>query len=69
MDNAKKYGVEQSIEGIVKPIEVFKIEEKQYDLIMAISALEHIDSDLSFCRKLDEICRGIRKNGMPDGRL
>lgn len=63
-ENAKEYGVSQGIHGIVKPIEEFSILEKHYDWILAISALEHIDSKASFVKKLSEIRDGIRENGI-----
>lgn len=63
-DNAREHGVESVVKGIVSPIEGYKIEEDSYDLIMAISALEHIDSEESFINKLQEIEKGIRKNGV-----
>lgn len=63
-ENAREHDVESVIKGIVSPIEKFDIKENAYDLIMAISALEHIDSEESFINKLQEIRRGIRKNGI-----
>jgi len=63
-DNAKEYGVEKSVRGIVAPIEEFSIKENTYDLILAVSALEHIDSRESFGYKLREIRDGIRKGGI-----
>jgi len=64
ISNAKQYGVLSSINGIVKPIEEYIIKEDHYDLIIAVSALEHIDSKKSFIKKLIEIELGIRKNGI-----
>ena len=63
-DNAEGLDVAPSINGIVLPIEDFRIKENQYDLIIAVSALEHIDSEQSFVNKLAEISGGIRKNGI-----
>lgn len=63
-DNAKSYGVDKIIHGIVSPIEEFNIVENKYDFIMSISALEHIDSMESFYQKLIEIRNGIRENGI-----
>lgn len=62
--NAQKYNVVSSINGILSPIEDFVITKDKYDLIMAISALEHIDSEGSFINKLCEMREGIRKNGI-----
>lgn len=47
-----------------KPIEEFTIIENKYDFIMAISALEHINSRKTFEQKLFEIKNGIRQNGI-----
>ena len=63
-DNARTHDVDNSIYGIVKPIDCFPIEEESYDLILAISALEHIDSQNSFVQKLFEIRNGLHRNGI-----
>ena len=63
-ENAKVYGVDTQIHGIVQAIEEYKIEREKYDFIMAISALEHINSEEAFKRKLIEIRNGIRQNGI-----
>ena len=62
--NAEKFGVEGSICGFVRAIEDYPIKENHYDLIMAVSALEHIDSEVSFINKLYEIERGTRRGGI-----
>ncbi len=62
--NAEKYNVASSIKGIVAPIEEYSIPENSYDLIMAISALEHTNSEEAFIAKLREIQAGIRENGI-----
>ena len=62
--NAEKYGVSASIQGTVCPIEKYSVRENHYDLVLAISALEHIDSRESFSGKLQEINAGIRKGGI-----
>lgn len=48
----------------VKTIEEYDISDDTYDFIMAVSALEHIDTQESFIKKLREIEKGVRKNGM-----
>ena len=63
-DNAKKYAVERSINGIVSPIDDFRIKPGYYDLIIAVSALEHMDSEESFNRKLFEIRDGLNPGGV-----
>lgn len=37
---------------------------RNYDLVMAVSSLEHVDSKETFVNKLREIEHGIRKNGI-----
>ncbi len=63
-DNAKELGVASSINGIVETIENYHIKENKYDLIIAVSALEHIDSEQSFLTKLYEIKNGVCSNGI-----
>lgn len=62
--NACRYHVSDQIKGIVSPLEAYPIAPNTYDLILAVSALEHIDSVDSFRAKLREAERGIRKNGI-----
>lgn len=64
IQNAKEHNVALNINGINKSIEEFKIDAQSYDFIMAISALEHIDTEDSFLIKLNEIKNGLRKNGI-----
>jgi len=64
MENAAEYGVEHSIYGEVKTIEEYEITPDTYDLIMAVSALEHVDNEASFARKLGQIREGIASNGI-----
>lgn len=63
-ENAKFHSVENYINGIISPIEDFYIEQNAYDLIIAVSALEHIDSKNSFIDKLIEIDSGLKKYGI-----
>lgn len=63
-ENATEHRVSTSINGIINSIEAYKIQKDSYDLIMAISALEHIDTEDSFLQKLLEIRDGIHKNGI-----
>lgn len=62
--NAKEFGVASNIRGIVRPIEDYTIQENYYDLIIAVSALEHIDSKESFVNKLLEMEKGTRPKGI-----
>ncbi|MBQ3559099.1 MAG: class I SAM-dependent methyltransferase [Agathobacter sp.] len=63
-ENAVTHDVDMLIHGIVESIEEYYIEKEKYDFIMAISALEHINSTEAFKRKLIEIRNGIRRNGI-----
>ncbi len=63
-ENSRKYGIEKQIQGIISPIEHFVIKEEYYDFIMAVSALEHIDSESSLKKKLQEISMGLRAGGV-----
>lgn len=56
--------VSEAIRGFVTPIEDFTISKEHYDWILAVSSLEHVDSEGPFLRKLEEIKSGIRKNGI-----
>lgn len=61
---AKEYGIEKNIRGIVQSIEEYSIKENSYELIIAVSALEHMDTKESFIEKLREIKRGLRERGV-----
>lgn len=62
--NAAEYQVSSNVRGIVKTIENYSIQADNYDLIIAVSALEHIDSKSSFVNKMVEIRDGVRKEGI-----
>ena len=63
-ESALQYGVENRIRGIVSSIDDYKITADSYDLIMAISALEHIASKSAFEKKLAEIRDGLWSGGI-----
>ena len=63
-ENAGAYGVADCIHGIVSSIDDYAIKADSYDLIMAISALEHIASQAAFADKLMEIRAGLRVGGV-----
>lgn len=63
-DNAQQYGVADHIQGIVSAIDDYEITADSYDLIMVISALEHIASQSAFEKKLAEIRDGLRHGGI-----
>ena len=61
---ARNYRVSDCIHGIAMPIEEYVIRKNCYDWILAVSALEHIDSTASFLTKLYEIRDGLCCNGI-----
>ena len=63
LENAAQFGVSEQITGISGPVDGFKIEENGYDIILAGSVLEHLDSKDSAAKKLSEIAKGIRPGG------
>lgn len=63
-ENAAHWGVEAAIQGIVSPIDSFRIQPGQYDLIVAVAALEHMDSKENMLCKLTEIHEGLRPGGI-----
>ena len=63
-DNAKTHGVLKSINGIVSTIEDFEIAKDTYDFIMAVSALEHVESEERFLCTMEAIRDGIKENGV-----
>lgn len=63
-ENAAHYGVADNITGIVSSIDDFTIEPDRYDLILAISALEHVNGVEAFSKKLEEIRAGVRETGI-----
>ena len=63
-ENALQYGVENCIRGIVSSIDDYEIAADSYDLILVVSALEHIASQSAFEKKLTEIRDGLRHGGI-----
>ena len=63
-DNAQQYGVADCIRGVVSAIDDYEIDADSYDLILAVSALEHIASQSVFEKKLAEIRDGLRPGGI-----
>jgi len=63
LENAEKMGVSQQIKGTVAPVDGFAIEPEGYDIILAASVLEHLDSRASALGKMREIAAGIRPGG------
>lgn len=64
LDNARIHGVIGSICGITRSIEEYAIPKNTYDLVIAVSALEHICSHDAWITKLQEIKNGLRSGGV-----
>ncbi len=62
--NAIMHHVGDKVHGYVSSIEDFFIPKDTYDLIIAVSALEHICSADAFDRKLQEMSNGLRPDGI-----
>ena len=63
MENAEKLGVSRNIRGITAPVDSFAVEHNGYDLSLAASVLEHLDSEDSAACKMHQIAKGIRPGG------
>jgi 2-polyprenyl-3-methyl-5-hydroxy-6-metoxy-1,4-benzoquinol methylase len=64
LDNAKEHGVSGNIYGYVDTIENYSIASEAYDLIIAVSSIEHVESKEVFLKKLQEIQEGVRPEGI-----
>ena len=62
-ENAAVFGVSEQIKGIAAPVDAFPVERSGYDIILAASVLEHLDTRESATRKMQEIADGIRPGG------
>lgn len=63
LENAENLGGSGQIRGIISPVDSFVVEKNGYDIILAASVLEHLDSRESAVRKMQEIAAGIRPGG------
>lgn len=62
-ENAAVFEVSEQIKGIAAPVDGFYVKPEGYDIILAASVLEHLDSRDSAVRKMQEIAAGIRPGG------
>lgn len=60
---SNKFGVEQYIVTRLSDIEQFRIEQGEYDMIISVSALEHVSSERALEIKLKEMTLGTKTNG------
>ena len=63
MENARNLGVSGQIHGICAPVDEFAITPEGYDVILAASVLEHLDSREGAIGKMRQIADGIRPGG------
>lgn len=61
---SQKFGVEPFIVTRLSDIEHFVIDPEEYDIILAVSALEHVRSEKVLERKLNEMICGTKTNGI-----
>ncbi|WP_405174588.1 class I SAM-dependent methyltransferase [Paenibacillus sp. FSL H8-0261] len=61
---SRKFGVEPFIVTRLSDIEYFIIDQEEYDIILAVSALEHISSEKALESKLNEMIIGTKRNGI-----
>ena len=64
LTNAQERGVIECINGYVDTIEHYQIKKDLYDLIIVVSALEHVESKEILLEKLQEIEEGLKPNGI-----
>lgn len=61
---ATQYEVAAFIEPVLSDIDHYRIEPSAFDLIVAVSTLEHVSSKQALEQKLNEMAAGTRKNGI-----
>lgn len=58
------FGVSEYIKPCLSEIGRFEIQERTYDFIVAVSALEHVDSEAAFSDTLDRMAAGTKTDGI-----
>jgi 2-polyprenyl-3-methyl-5-hydroxy-6-metoxy-1,4-benzoquinol methylase len=64
LDYSQQHGVSEYIETKLSDIGNYIIEDKGFDYIIAVSALEHVESEHKFIEVLERMARGTRDNGI-----
>ncbi|MHA6484140.1 class I SAM-dependent methyltransferase [Paenibacillus sp. strain BS8-2] len=64
IDNSKRYDVQSIIDARLSDIENFKIKQNEYDMIIAVSALEHVSNEETLAQKLTEMKMGTTDHGV-----
>lgn len=63
-ENAKKYNVDNFINAYTSTIEDYDITSSEYDFVVAVSTLEHIESKELFIEKLSQIVKHTKHRGV-----
>ncbi|WJH36626.1 class I SAM-dependent methyltransferase [Paenibacillus sp. CC-CFT747] len=61
---SREFGVEEYITTELSDIGDYAIEENGFDYIIAVSALEHVESETKLIQVLDRMTRGTREGGI-----
>jgi SAM-dependent methyltransferase len=61
---SQEYGVSESIETQISDIGDYQIPFKAFDYIIAVSALEHVESELKFSEVLSRMAQGTSERGI-----
>ncbi|WNQ11969.1 class I SAM-dependent methyltransferase [Paenibacillus aurantius] len=61
---SREFGVKEYITTEHSDIGDYAIEEKGFDYIIAVSALEHVESEVKLIQVLDRMARGTREGGI-----
>ncbi|MEC0240378.1 class I SAM-dependent methyltransferase [Paenibacillus dokdonensis] len=64
LDYSKEYEVQHLIEAELSKIENFPIQSNEYDLIIAVSSLEHVSSEGALERIMSEMISGTKRDGV-----
>lgn len=64
LDYSKEFGVQHLIEAKLSDIENFRIHSNEYDMIIAVSSLEHVSSEGALERKMNEMVLGTKRGGV-----
>lgn len=65
LENARKYGVEEKINGIVQEIDdFFMTKQRKYDFIVAVSALEHVRDENTFDKVMTALKNHLTEAGV-----
>lgn len=63
-DYSKEFKVSGKINGIKSSIDNFTVHKNEYDLVISVSSLEHVESENLLVEKLYEIKDGVKTNGV-----